>query len=420
MDVKDFEKNDTHSRASSFSDTSFSSVHERSLALKPVIETPGEADCRTVVDSKSVMEFSAADDARQKKQLQFSEKRLQVVFSDLKEDAYKEVTMLGNKMTVVANVISAPNVSAISLHDEVCVTNLEAIGSLGPIEKGQSSDVQASKNSDIKFDTQSLLCSQPLSFPSAQGDNVGQIHTIATAMDKETSANLIRASDADFISGQTDNVMVNEGKDQHTGTEQRAIPFTQVKLVRGKKGGFKRGRWTRLRGRVGMDNLQDDNSTSSGKRNFPGTFKAMVEDYAGSNFAGFNSFMELAWKMLMVDHCHDSLVALMGTIAWRLWGNRNEVRHEGKRLGELELCHDALIWLLQFQEATEPNAATELVQSEPVIQRREDLDFAFDDYSISAFSTRQGRKHLFGVEERYWVFFLHIAFTCTWLSTTMD
>ena len=71
-------------------------------------------------------------------------------------------------------------------------------------------------------------------------------------------------------------------------------------------------------------------------------------DYAAPNFAGFNSFMELAWKMLTVDRCHESMVALMGTIAWRLWGNRNEVRHGGKRLGELELCHDASIWLLQF------------------------------------------------------------------------
>ena len=38
-------------------------------------------------------------------------------------------------------------------------------------------------------------------------------------------------------------------------------------------------------------------------------------DYAGLNFAGFNSFMELVWKMLMVDRCHDSMVATMGMIA---------------------------------------------------------------------------------------------------------
>ena len=48
---------------------------------------------------------------------------------------------------------------------------------------------------------------------------------------------------------------------------------------------------------------------------------------------------------------------LMGTIAWRLWGNRNEIRNGGKRLGELELCHDASLWPLQFKEANEATTA---------------------------------------------------------------
>ena len=78
----------------------------------------------------------------------------------------------------------------------------------------------------------------------------------------------------------------------------------------------------------------------------------------------FNSFMELAWKMIMVDHCDHSVVALMGTIAWRMWGDINEIRNGDKRLGELELCHDASLWLLQFQEANEATAATIPVQSE--------------------------------------------------------
>ena len=42
--------------------------------------------------------------------------------------------------------------------------------------------------------------------------------------------------------------------------------------------------------------------------------------------------MELAWKMIMVDQCHDSMVALMGTIAWRLWGNKNEIVMEVRGL----------------------------------------------------------------------------------------
>ena len=70
----------------------------------------------------------------------------------------------------------------------------------------------------------------------------------------------------------------------------------------------------------------------------------------------------------MVDQCHDSMVALMGTIAWRLWGNRNEIRNGGKRLGELELCHDASLWLLQFKEANEATTATTPVQFESGLQ----------------------------------------------------
>ena len=91
-------------------------------------------------------------DARQREQLQFSEERLKVVIADLKEGANKEVTLLGNKMTVVVNVINEPNVSAISLDGEVCVTNLDAVGSLGPIETKESCVVQVSKNIGIKFD----------------------------------------------------------------------------------------------------------------------------------------------------------------------------------------------------------------------------------------------------------------------------
>ena len=70
----------------------------------------------------------------------------------------------------------------------------------------------------------------------------------------------------------------------------------------------------------------------------------------------------------MVDHCDDSMVALMGTIAWRLWGNRNEIRNGGKGLGELDLCQHASLWLLQYQEANSATTATVPVQYEPVIQ----------------------------------------------------
>ena len=93
-------------------------------------------------------------------------------------------------------------------------------------------------------------------------------------------------------------------------------------------------------------------------------------DYAGLNSTSqFNNFMELAWKMIMVDHCDDSMVALMETIAWRLWGNRNETRNGGKRPSELDLCQHASLWLLQYQEANNATATTIPMQSEPVLQR---------------------------------------------------
>ena len=80
----------------------------------------------------------------------------------------------------------------------------------------------------------------------------------------------------------------------------------------------------------------------------------------------FSSFMELAWKLLMVERCNENVAALMGTIAWRLWGNWNEIRNGGKRLGEMELCCDASMWLLEYQEATD--AALPWL-SEPVLQQ---------------------------------------------------
>lgn len=55
-------------------------------------------------------------------------------------------------MTTFANVINEPNVYAISLDGEACVTNLGAVGSLKPIEKEESSVVQVSKHIGIKLD----------------------------------------------------------------------------------------------------------------------------------------------------------------------------------------------------------------------------------------------------------------------------
>ena len=51
---------------------------------------------------------------------------------------------------------------------------------------------------------------------------------------------------------------------------------------------------------------------------------------------------------MMIDHCDEGVMALVGTIALRLWGNRNEIRNGGKRIGELELLCEASLWLLEY------------------------------------------------------------------------
>ena len=67
---------------------------------------------------------------------------------------------------------------------------------------------------------------------------------------------------------------------------------------------------------------------------------------------------------MMIDHCDEGVMALVGTIAWRLWGNRNEIHNGGKRIGELELLCEASLWLLEYQEATTdvPKQTNSLVQ----------------------------------------------------------
>ena len=51
----------------------------------------------------------------------------------------------------------------------------------------------------------------------------------------------------------------------------------------------------------------------------------------------FPSFLDLLWKMMMVDDCEGNIIALVVTIAWSIWTNRNEVHNGGTKKGELEL-----------------------------------------------------------------------------------
>lgn len=67
------------------------------------------------------------------------------------------------------------------------------------------------------------------------------------------------------------------------------------------------------------------------------------------NYDGqFNRFIELLWKMTTNDHCDEGVIALVGTIAWRLLGNPNEIQKGGKRIGELELLGGASSLLLEY------------------------------------------------------------------------
>ena len=66
----------------------------------------------------------------------------------------------------------------------------------------------------------------------------------------------------------------------------------------------------------------------------------------------------------MNNHCNEGVIALVGMIAWRLWGNPNEIRKGGKRIGELELLCGASSLLLEYQETTAdvPKHSDSLVQ----------------------------------------------------------
>ena len=43
------------------------------------------------------------------------------------------------------------------------------------------------------------------------------------------------------------------------------------------------------------------------------------------------SFMDLMWKMVIIDWVEEEKVARMVTIAWALWFNRNEIGIGGAR-----------------------------------------------------------------------------------------
>ncbi|XP_050248967.1 uncharacterized protein LOC126696240 [Quercus robur] len=76
------------------------------------------------------------------------------------------------------------------------------------------------------------------------------------------------------------------------------------------------------------------------------------------------SFMDLLWKMVILDRVEEDKVARMVTIAWALWFHQNEVRLSGVR----KAGKDVVRWATQYLE--EYWAANECGRSAPVVVER--------------------------------------------------
>ena len=78
-----------------------------------------------------------------------------------------------------------------------------------------------------------------------------------------------------------------------------------------------------------------------------------------SSFVGlFHAFLDLLWRLMMIDDCEQDSIAFMVTIARSIWGNCNAVRNGGKRkvkwswnMGREFFCRNILlqIWFLLSQ-----------------------------------------------------------------------
>ena len=58
------------------------------------------------------------------------------------------------------------------------------------------------------------------------------------------------------------------------------------------------------------------------------------------------SFMDLLWKMVILDRVEEDKVARMVTIAWALWFHRDKIRLEGAR----KAGKDVVRWATQYLE----------------------------------------------------------------------
>ena len=71
-----------------------------------------------------------------------------------------------------------------------------------------------------------------------------------------------------------------------------------------------------------------------------------------TNQERINSFQDLLWYMLSVEHCDADVVATVVCIAWAMWQNRNVIRHGGKRRSEAEVVRWASMYMEEYKAAT--------------------------------------------------------------------
>ena len=70
----------------------------------------------------------------------------------------------------------------------------------------------------------------------------------------------------------------------------------------------------------------------------------------------FHSFFDLLWFLLMIESFDEENVALVVTIAWSLWSNRNLVRHGGSKKTPKALVQWASHYLIDYVASTVSNA----------------------------------------------------------------
>lgn len=78
------------------------------------------------------------------------------------------------------------------------------------------------------------------------------------------------------------------------------------------------------------------------------------------------TFQDILWHMIILDQVEEARVAMVVTVAWVLWCNRNVTRTGGKKKSGREMAHWAATYLAKYTTATElpgPPTPTEVLRS---------------------------------------------------------